>query len=670
MTKETQSNMKTYKFLHIIFFLSIVLSCNGQTNDKSKKVNQSSSINSSVNINFLDKKYFHGYQLSPDFDFPILSHTDNKIGSITVNFINENIEQQKEWFNFDSKNGLEYGDDPNDDYFNALNSLISKELKTPYEGYNIIAEYIPKKYINKSLDYKYPYRKQIYILNKSTSIWELLEEKIIDVPSKNIISLEYFNQLLQKRYSKINPLKQIDNTPIQTHTNMDTLVINEKKIRDYLNTPVLDGEEIGEDYMMSEEDFQIVIPLVYSSLKSSGFKFISDDEFHERMKNIFGVLPGKNSKQIMHHKDFISYVIPPSYNGAMSAEDITMMEFLYGGVFFVKKYNFIMPLAIISDFAKLANDKIVNITPQAIIYRNKYLFNDDKASLVWLLFNDKDFLEQLVRVFGYDKEEKINKMVLEKAAKQYDESNWHDDKVLKHLFAEKDCYGKVQIREGLLKTVAEATNDDNNNLFISLDDYCFRLVFPFEETEPIFSFKEKCQIIAAINNTTYPVYSNFRGAGGKAEWDPNSLLYVINIEHPEIIEEIIKNNYFGYPDLKQYIEEVKEEYEDYKNLHDIEDKDFSQNTVPITHPTVHLYTHPDFHSSFSEKTVKNKIEIRYTTSTGWDFVSIDGKTVGYIPTEELLKEKEEKKKKHSFLVEDEDDTKPEKKKGFWDNLLG
>ncbi|MDR2204878.1 MAG: SH3 domain-containing protein [Flavobacteriaceae bacterium] len=92
------------------------------------------------------------------------------------------------------------------------------------------------------------------------------------------------------------------------------------------------------------------------------------------------------------------------------------------------------------------------------------------------------------------------------------------------------------------------------------------------------------------------------------------------------------------------------------------------NNYPISYI---IYTHPDFHSSFSEKTVKNEIEIRYTTSTGWDFVSIDGTTVGYLPTEEALKEKEQQeKKKHSFLVEDEDDTKPEKKKGFWDNLLG
>jgi hypothetical protein len=96
-----------------------------------------------------------------------------------------------------------------------------------------------------------------------------------------------------------------------------------------------------------------------------------------------------------------------------------------------------------------------------------------------------------------------------------------------------------------------------------------------------------------------------------------------------------------------------------------------KNITPQLPQTVHLYIRPDFGSSFSEKTVKNEIEIRYTTSTGWDFVSIDGKTVGYIPTEKLLKEKEQQeKKKHSFLVEDEDDIQPEKKKGFWDNLLG
>lgn len=44
---------------------------------------------------FLDKKYFHGYQLSPTSDFPILTHSDRNIGSFVISYINIILKTKK-----------------------------------------------------------------------------------------------------------------------------------------------------------------------------------------------------------------------------------------------------------------------------------------------------------------------------------------------------------------------------------------------------------------------------------------------------------------------------------------------------------------------------------------------------------------------------------------------
>jgi len=84
--------------------------------------------------------------------------------------------------------------------------------------------------------------------------------------------------------------------------------------------------------------------------------------------------------------------------------------------------------------------------------------------------------------------------------------------------------------------------------------------------------------------------------------------------------------------------------------------------------TIILHDRPDFGSFSREIIAKKEIEITHTTS-GWDFVKIDGVT-GYLPTEEAIKEQKITEKiKHRFLA-DEQDIQPKKGKGFWGDLFG
>ncbi|SEW49321.1 hypothetical protein SAMN05421841_4121 [Chryseobacterium wanjuense] len=188
---------------HIIFLLILmsIQTCRGQ-NDKNMTTDKRNDLNEKIIIpNLFDKRYFHGYQLSPDSDYPIYTFANKDIGSVTVNFINKNIKKQEEWFQFDFKNGLDSGDDPDDKYFNDLNKMIKPKLESHLDNYYIIAEFVPYKYIKISRDYIdhiYPYKKTYYLYNKEKKSWDFLKEKTVSDGNdeKNITKLAELNTMM------------------------------------------------------------------------------------------------------------------------------------------------------------------------------------------------------------------------------------------------------------------------------------------------------------------------------------------------------------------------------------------------------------------------------------------------------------------------------------------
>lgn len=186
----------------ISFFL---LSCQEQKKEeKAENKGYSSNINRALSYLF-DKKYFHGYQLSPDSDYPIYSHTDKNFRDLTISFINKDIDKQKEWLQFDFNNNLEPGDDPDDKYFDDLSKIIKTKLEPNLNTYEIIAEHIPAKYLgSKILDYIYPYTKTYYRYNKEKKSWDFIKEKIISdgANEKNITKLTELNAMINLSYSK------------------------------------------------------------------------------------------------------------------------------------------------------------------------------------------------------------------------------------------------------------------------------------------------------------------------------------------------------------------------------------------------------------------------------------------------------------------------------------
>lgn len=194
-------DIKILKLFVIFVFTSILLSCNAQNNKELGIDEYYYFGNDSIKIpDFFNKKYFHGYQLSPDDNFPIYTHVDSIIGDISVNYILKDEKKQTEWFEYDSKNNIFSEDEPDAKYFSDLNNLIKSKLEPELSQYYVIAEYTPREYIayanKKAMDYIYPYYKYFYLYDNTIKKWHFLTKKIVNAPNENITTLQELNNII------------------------------------------------------------------------------------------------------------------------------------------------------------------------------------------------------------------------------------------------------------------------------------------------------------------------------------------------------------------------------------------------------------------------------------------------------------------------------------------
>ena len=187
---------------------------------------------------------------------------------------------------------------------------------------------------------------------------------------------------------------------------------------------------------------------------------------------------------------------------------------------------------------------------------------DSRADLTWLLINDKEFLKTLLITFGYDKEEKINALVINELYGQYStEIPFSNVDKLGEIFFVKDCDGKLIIREGLLKYVLTGTTKDDDRFIYALSSYAADLFSDdvnniFEEKpSKKFTMEEKAKIVAYVSNIESPAFYKFKPMNSDKAWhNAATSLYNITAAHPQILKIIEKNNYYGLQPLKEVIE--------------------------------------------------------------------------------------------------------------------
>ena len=223
-----------------------------------------------------------------------------------------------------------------------------------------------------------------------------------------------------------------------------------------------DDTDINNLYHLTEFDMELGGKFVYQGLVQNGYKIPKKEDFDQRIKEIFDSGNCLYSAK-RNHDDFVTYFVYDK-NFIKNLDEIEY-DYTFDHIYVYPKLEIITPLPLLGDILTINKDKINIHLSEQIIHRNKYLFNDDRASFAWLYYNDQEFLKNLLIVFGYTREEKINELVLKEYYEKYKTEN--DKESIWNLFFAKSCDGKLRIRKDLLRYIEE-----KNNKYLSvLSDY-------------------------------------------------------------------------------------------------------------------------------------------------------------------------------------------------------
>lgn len=401
---------------------------------------------------------------------------------------------------------------------------------------------------------------------KQISIQNPLQEVIRDMKNRIIILFLTFSTILCCQENKTKKISQ--NTMIN------------KVLQDQIKHGV-SGEIFETDistYNYSEIDLDATISILQDELKNNGYKFISNDIFNTKIKKVF--------KRILVDTTSTKYVYI-NFNEKCDRKikfyrNDNSIDLTPYSIYIVKNNNFITQLYAIpeiidylkesSDISKIEenvatlpyenNEKIKVLkwkdipdlkqqrknNIQTLVHRNKYLFNDNKASLVWLKFNDEYFLESLVTTFGYTEDKELLDWVMQRNRSKAVEF------INNNVFV-RNCKGELEIREDILKYIEQKTTDEENT-----HDYA-KALYHYEvyENPNKWTEKEAYKILAYKSNTYDYLFMKYKNIRDNNRWNIlGSIYYYSNRgdekEWKEIEKNFEKNNYYNLPHLKEALE--------------------------------------------------------------------------------------------------------------------
>lgn len=323
------------------------------------------------------------------------------------------------------------------------------------------------------------------------------------------------------------------------------------------------------------QELEATAKIASELLRSKGYVYLSNGDFNQKIKTIFGRIINPNShsnflyvnffdkcdrEQVMYHNNGIDY------EGLFidkQTKIITDFYYIPELIDYQKDYIQLNDIEKVKITRKSSIDNLDIIIPhwkdisnlkeirekniKTILARNLYLFNDNKSYVNWLVDNDQRFIKLLVKNFGYTQEPKFNALTMSDYLNNGQSSDIGD------IIFVKNCKGDLEIRTELLKYIKEHTKSDENRLLNALENFGYAL-----KDNTNFTSDEKYKILAYIGNTVDPFYLNFAGVNsGNAVWNAESVLYNSIVKDRNIISVFQKNNYYGLPDLKDSLIRVQ-----------------------------------------------------------------------------------------------------------------
>lgn len=371
--------------------------------------------------------------------------------------------------------------------------------------------------------------------------------------------------------------KKEDQKALSNSTKIDSMNLNfNNSIEKILENQIMAGYAIKEkgldmisDYKYQKEDYDAIKNLSVDILKKNGFKPISNEEFQNKLKIIFNVKAEKSDLNFLieypcpQDKNVYqidgNYVVSNNNPIFIDSQNKLLLEplFIPQLIDYKSQYPAIhqkeknIPKEKFADGAhvdiiKWADVKDLNeiqfTNNQKLIHRNKYLFNDVKASLTWLKFNDKLFLESLVKTFGYTKDKSLLTFVLRNNYKNIDE--------LQKVLWNERCNEDIIFNKEAFDVITEAEEQDQIAYLRAVADYLVKETgnnnSPLDKKSSI-----KAEILGKIayystkigekHNMYYDFFSILGSREGGAQYE----------------EEFKKANYYGISDFKKVWEEAR-----------------------------------------------------------------------------------------------------------------
>lgn len=344
--------------------------------------------------------------------------------------------------------------------------------------------------------------------------------------------------------------------------------MNEKILENQLSkgsTGLYENSFDIETYSYTNNDLDYSILFLDKILKKNSFSKIDEQNFNDRIYKIFGRLIDPASSKSTLCINF-EEKCSKTMNFYRNDNSIDIKPYL---IYIIKKHNFITELYAIpeiidyqkefpylidfennipSEIRTKENDK-VTITKwkdmsdlsqkrqkniQTLINRNKYLFNDNKASLVWLKFNDEYFLESLVKVFGYVQDKDLLKWVLDR--------NLNDDEFDKLLFT-KTCNNRYIFHKEIFEVMTKADNKSKENYLLYLRG---KTELPKVEDA---NFRDKAKI--------YALYCYYATKFTQSIDQGYVYTFFPKLNDEKFEEEFKRSNYYNIPDFKKLFDDTK-----------------------------------------------------------------------------------------------------------------
>lgn len=343
---------------------------------------------------------------------------------------------------------------------------------------------------------------------------------------------------------------------------------------------IRDGDDYGGSLdinlagIATPEDVSLGGMIAYHKLKQQNYRFLTKEAYLKRIEHVFGFNPDRDGHidRIKFHKDY-SVVIYPEMAMNIQEDNLPDKEFYpyRDHHFYFKDFCFStvnMPSVQCIELDKSPNKDCVNIYNSYFDFHwNNYTLNDNPDSFLWLIDNGfKHILKDLLFTFGYDKDNKLNKYILDEISQS--STDGYTIESFSDIFAGRDLNGKLQIHKNLLKYMQENPTNDYAQMLFLYGDYCLG-----DAAEPYFTKEERFKVAAYIAYYMRLIYIENANREGDGYIIINDALFqnigdLVNEEgnpsdegeDSEFLQMIVKNDYYNLPKFKEMVDKMIDDY--------------------------------------------------------------------------------------------------------------